>query len=75
MTFSEDTIFQACSGNSSGKPCIGDLVRQGLASKKYILDHEGDVEDIRWTNTSDQTFKVEIGNSVVDWLPGKVFYD
>jgi hypothetical protein len=74
MTNSDETIYQACSGNSAGNPCIGDLVREGLATKKYVLDPAGDVEDIEWTNVSDVTFKVEVSNRVVDWMPGTVFH-
>ena len=55
----EKVIYEKCSGNAFRAPCLGDLVRAGLLCKGYVCDETGNVEDVLWTNISDETFIVE----------------
>lgn len=48
--------------NVEGKPCLGDLVEEGLVTKKLIPD--GDRMDSVWTNVSDKTFPVEMNKCI-----------
>ena len=44
----EQPTILACSHSSSNDYTFGDLVDIGYASKQYICDSQGEVEDIEW---------------------------
>lgn len=68
--------YKACSWNSEGKPCLGDLVKEGKVEKEYYYESYEDDVTWQWVNVSNETFLVYVRESedvCFEFVPGQYF--
>jgi len=64
----EQPLFFLCSGYAGHENTMNALIEMGYASKRYITNREGDVEDIIWYYKGPNPIQVKLVHSDKKWI-------